>query len=294
MDRLELRHVRAFLCVARHLHFARAADELDIAPPALTRLVQDAERLLGVRLFHRTRRSVALSAAGAAYLGEAQAALAHLARGRERAALAERGEIGRIELGYVSSAAYAGVLQRTVGAFRDAHPRIRVDVREVPMSEVAARLDAGTLDAAYVRPPLPLPLPLPDGVSTHTVHRDVFVVAVHGQSPLAARASIRPAALAGERFVVPEQALGTLEAARRGRFEPIVDARPGALVAVLAHVSVSGGVAIVPKALVGCVSLPGVAYRPIEGKPIASEVAVAYRRHEKAPAVRAFVRQAAL
>lgn len=80
------------------------------------------------------------------------------------------------------------------------------------MSEVAARLDAGTLDAAYVRPPLPLP----DGVSTHTVHRDVFVVAVHGQSPLAARASIRPAALAGERFVVPEQALGTLEAARRG------------------------------------------------------------------------------
>lgn len=290
MDRLELRHVRAFLCVARHLHFARAADELDIAPPALTRLVQDAERLLGVRLFHRTRRSVALSAAGAAYLGEAQAALAHLARGRERAALAERGEIGRIELGYVSSAAYAGVLQRTVGAFRDAHPRIRVDVREVPMSEVAARLDAGTLDAAYVRPPLPLP----DGVSTHTVHRDVFVVAVHAQSPLAARASIRPAALAGERFVVPEQALGTLEVARRGRFEPIVDARPGALVAVLAHVSVSGGVAIVPKALVGCVSLPGVAYRPIEGKPIASEVAVAYRRHEKAPAVRAFVRQAAL
>ncbi|VBQ19874.1 LysR family transcriptional regulator [Burkholderia pseudomallei] len=290
MDRLELRHVRAFLCVARHLHFARAADELDIAPPALTRLVQDAERLLGVRLFHRTRRSVALSAAGAAYLGEAQAALAHLARGRERAALAERGEIGRIELGYVSSAAYAGVLQRTVGAFRDAHPRIRVDVREVPVSEVAARLDAGTLDAAYVRPPLPLP----DGVSTHTVHRDVFVVAVHGQSPLAARASIRPAALAGERFVVPEQALGTLEVARRGRFEPIVDARPGALVAVLAHVSVSGGVAIVPKALVGCVSLPGVAYRPIEGKPIASEVAVAYRRHEKAPAVRAFVRQAAL
>ncbi|KGU89381.1 bacterial regulatory helix-turn-helix, lysR family protein [Burkholderia pseudomallei MSHR4372] len=232
MDRLELRHVRAFLCVARHLHFARAADELDIAPPALTRLVQDAERLLGVRLFHRTRRSVALSAAGAAYLGEAQAALAHLARGRERAALAERGEIGRIELGYVSSAAYAGVLQRTVGAFRDAHPRIRVDVREVPMSEVAARLDAGTLDAAYVRPPLPLP----DGVSTHTVHRDVFVVAVHGQSPLAARASIRPAALAGERFVVPEQALGTLEVARRGRFEPIVDARPGALVAVLAFV----------------------------------------------------------
>lgn len=190
MDRLELRHVRAFLCVARHLHFARAADELDIAPPALTRLVQDAERLLGVRLFHRTRRSVALSAAGEVYLSEAQTALAHLARGRELAALAERGEIGRIEVGYVSSAAYAGVLQRTVGAFRDAHPRIGVDVREVPMGDVAAQLDAGTLDVAYVRPPLPLP----EGVSTHTVHRDVFVAAVPGHSPRAFRADRRRAA----------------------------------------------------------------------------------------------------
>ncbi|KVK72728.1 MULTISPECIES: LysR family transcriptional regulator [Burkholderia] len=286
MDRLELRHVRAFLCVARHLHFARAADELDIAPPALTRLIQDAERLLGVRLFHRTRRSVALSAAGAVYVGQAEAALAHLARGRELAALAERGEIGRIEVGYVSSAAYSGVLQRTIGAFRDAHAGISVDVREVSMGAVAAQLDAGTLDVAYVRPPLPLP----DGVLTHTVHRDVFVAALPAHSPLAAGESIRPAALAGERFVVPEQALGTLEVARRGRFEPIVAARPGALVAVLAYVSVSGFVAVVPQALVGCVSLPGVAYRPIEGKPIPSEVALAYRKHEKAPAVRAFVR----
>ncbi|MCA3871668.1 MAG: LysR family transcriptional regulator, partial [Burkholderia sp.] len=48
MDRLEFRHVRAFLSVAQHLHFARAAEALDMAPPALTRQIQEAERVLGV------------------------------------------------------------------------------------------------------------------------------------------------------------------------------------------------------------------------------------------------------
>jgi len=86
--KLELRHIRCFVCVAKHLHFARAAEELDIAPPSLTKQIQEIERLLSVRLFHRTKRSVALTAAGEAYLPEALAALAHLSRGHELAALA--------------------------------------------------------------------------------------------------------------------------------------------------------------------------------------------------------------
>src|ERR1700735_3486987 len=104
MRQLELHHLRCIACVAKHLHFARAAEELEIAAPSLTKQIQEIERLLGVRLFHRTKRTVALSAAGEAYLPEALAALAHLSRGHELAALAERGELGRIEVGYVASA----------------------------------------------------------------------------------------------------------------------------------------------------------------------------------------------
>jgi DNA-binding transcriptional LysR family regulator len=47
-------------------------------------------------------------------------------------------------------------------------------------------------------------------------------------------------------------------------------------------------VAIVPRTLALCVTLPGVEFRPITGKPVPSEVAMAYRRHERAPAVQAF------
>ncbi|MGU7772005.1 LysR family transcriptional regulator [Burkholderia sp. MR1-5-21] len=286
MGQLEFRHVRAFLSVAQHLHFARAADALDMAPPALTRQIQEAERLLGVRLFQRSRRSVTLSAAGEAYLAEASAAFEHLQRGRELATLAERGELGRIEVGYVSSAVYSGTLQRTVGAFRVAHPRIELNLREVPMDDVAKQIDSGRLDIAYVRPPMPLP----GEIRTVTLQRDVFIAAVPADSSLAAQQSIKAADLAGMQFAVPEQELGTLEVARRGRFAPVIAARPGGLLAVLACVSVNGWVAVIPDALARCVALPGVVYRPLAGKPITSELALAFRRFEKAPAVRAFLR----
>ncbi|MFM0736169.1 LysR family transcriptional regulator [Paraburkholderia xenovorans] len=285
MRQLELRHIRAFVCVTNHLHFSRAADELEIAAPSLTKLIQEAERLLGVRLFHRTKRSVVLSAAGSAYLAEALAALEHLARGEERAGLAERGELGRIEVGYVASAVYAGVLQRAVGAFRRLHPGVDISIREVPMDTIAAMLRDGLLDAAYVRPPMPLE----DGIEATTVHRDRFVLALPEDSALAAAPELKPSQLRDQYFVLPEQEAGTFEVARRGRFSPRLGLRPGTLAAVLACVSLGGNVAVVPHALAGCIALPGVVYREIAGKPIASEIALAYRKFERAPAVRAFL-----
>ncbi|NYH16648.1 LysR family transcriptional regulator [Paraburkholderia bryophila] len=285
MRQLELRHIHAFVCVAKQLHFSRAADELGIAAPSLTKLIQEAERLLGVRLFHRTKRSVALSAAGNAYLVEALTALDHLARGEERALLAERGELGRIEVGYVASAVYAGVLQRSVGGFRDTHPGVEISIREVPMDAVAAMLHDGLLDAAYVRPPMPLA----DGIQAATVHHDRFVLAIPADSPLAASETVKPAQLHDQWFVLPEQEAPTFEVARRGRFSPRLGPRPGTLASVLACVSLGGKVAVVPQTLAECVVLPGVVYRDIAGKAIASEIAIAYRKYEKTAAVKAFL-----
>ncbi|WP_321797223.1 LysR substrate-binding domain-containing protein [Caballeronia sp. J97] len=282
---VELRHVRCFLSVARHLHFARAAEELGIAPPALTRQIQEAERLLGARLFHRTKRSVALTAAGEAYLTEAVNALDHLARGAERAALAQRGELGKIVIGYVGSAVYSGVLQATVRGFRARYPLVEIGIEEIVMREAGALLIEGRIDIAYVRPPVPYP----EGVESRTVHRDAFIVALPEDSPLAASTVIAPAQLRDQSFVVPEQESGTLEVARRGRFTARVVAQPGTLADVLAHVSLGGDVAVVPRSLAQCVTVPGVEYREIAGKAVPSEVAMVFRRLERAAAVQAYL-----
>lgn len=282
---LELRHLRCILAVARHLHFARAAEELGIAPPSLTKQIRDAEHLLKFRLFHRTRRSVTLTAAGEAYMPGAAAVLAQLDEARERGLLAERGQLGRIQIGYVASAVFAGVIRRTLTQFRELHPRIDVQLAEIAMDEIPARLAGRQLDVAYVRPPMPHP----EELQTLRVHQDEFVVALPEDSALAAQTEIAPQQLRHAQFAVPEQESGTLEVARRGRFSPRIVSRPGPLVAVVASVSLSGSVAVVPGSLCACVALPGVVYRPLTGKPIPSEIALLYRRHERSRAVRAFL-----
>ncbi|MGF6746884.1 LysR family substrate-binding domain-containing protein [Paraburkholderia sp. MM5482-R1] len=194
--------------------------------------------------------------------------------------------MGRIEIGYVASAAYAGVLQKVVGGFRGTHAGVEVSIREVPMDAVAVMLGDGLLDAAYVRPPMPLAV----GIQATTVHRDRFVLALPADSPLADSASVRPSQLRDQCFVLPEQESGTFEVARRGRFSPRLGPRPGTLAAVLACVSLGGYVSAVPHTLADCIALPGVVYRDIAGQAIASEIALAFRRHERAPAVKAFLR----
>jgi DNA-binding transcriptional LysR family regulator len=153
------------------------------------------------------------------------------------------------------------------------------------MREAGALLMEGRVDIAYVRPPVPYP----EGVEARTVHRDAFIVALPADSPLAASRVITPAQLCDQSFVVPEQESGTLEVARRGRFTARVVAQPGTLADVLAHVSLGGDVAVVPRSLAQCVTVPGVEYREIAGKAVPSEVAMVYRRFERAAAVRAYL-----
>jgi DNA-binding transcriptional LysR family regulator len=75
MDRLETRELAYFLAVADELHFTRAAARLDIAQPALSKAIRQLERRLGVKLFERSSRTVALTPAGQVLASEARYAL---------------------------------------------------------------------------------------------------------------------------------------------------------------------------------------------------------------------------
>ncbi|MEU2622435.1 LysR family transcriptional regulator [Streptomyces sp. NPDC007157] len=75
MDRLEVRQLEYFVAVAEELHFSRAAEQLGIAPPPLSRAIAQLERRLGVTLFERTSRRVDLTSAGQVLLVESRNAL---------------------------------------------------------------------------------------------------------------------------------------------------------------------------------------------------------------------------
>src|ERR1700761_1765244 len=179
---MELRHLRYFVAVTETLHFGRAAEHLGIAAPTLTVQIQEIERTLSARLFARTRRSVALTPAGEIFLTEARAVLARFARAESVGRRAGRGEVGRIELGYVGSAIYAGVLQTQVKRFRVAWPEVDIRSRELPMIDLPALLSEGQVDIGFVR----MPMALPAGLSRHIIARDEFCAAFPADHPEAA------------------------------------------------------------------------------------------------------------
>src|SRR5690349_1236179 len=199
---MELRHLRYFIAVAERLHFAQAAEALGIAPPTLTVQIQEMERALQAQLFRRTRRSVVLTPAGEAFLAEARETVAQFERALHVGQRAGRGELGRIHIGYVGSAAFSGILQKQLRAFRKARPHVLVQAAEYPMGELPALLEEGRVDVAFVR----LPVDLPPSLRAHVLVRDAFCAALPAEHPLAAAAGpIKARALAGESFVVPEQ-----------------------------------------------------------------------------------------
>src|SRR4051812_37908975 len=102
----DLRHLRYFVTVAETLSFARAAERLHVSQPPLSRQIQALEAGLGTPLFVRTKRSVRLSAAGAALLPEAQRLLEQAEALRDHAQGLSQGKSGRIALGCITTAAH--------------------------------------------------------------------------------------------------------------------------------------------------------------------------------------------
>jgi len=278
---MDIRHFRYFLAVARHRNFTRAAEQLGIAPPTLTRQIQDMEAELGARLFLRQVRDVSLTEAGAALVIDAEATVRQFESAQRNAQRAGRGDIGHIELGYVASAVYSGLLQKQVQGFAGQYPDVSLNVRESPMASLPNMILEGRFDLGYIR----CPLTLPEGVESVRLSDEGFVLALSVDSWLNRLPVINSAHLHNENFILPEQVVGTLQVAARGAFVPKLGAQPGGLVAVIALVSLGQGVAVVPESVVGHVSLPNVVYRQINDCNASSWLALIHRRFEKSPAV---------
>jgi len=285
---MDMRHLRSFVTVAQNLHFSKSAEQLGVSAPTLTAQIQEVERLLDARLFNRTKRSVALTPAGEAFLTEARSTLEQFEKAINVGQRAGRGQVGRVEIGYVGSAAFFGVLQDQVQRFHNQWPDVIVSTKELPSEQLTPMLEEGRIDVAFVR----TPVDLPHAISSHILARDRFCLALPADHLLAKTLDdISPSTLASESFVIPEQGLGLREVAKRGRFDPHIVSAPGTLVAVLTQVALGVGVAVIPSILIHTIQLPNVVFRGIAGPAIASGVEALYRRHERLPIVCNLIRQ---
>jgi DNA-binding transcriptional LysR family regulator len=157
---LHLPHLIAFEVAARHLNFARAAQELDVTPTAMSKTIKQMEQQLGTRLFNRTTRSVALTESGSALFSSLVPALAQIRQSIDQARSTSTRPSGLLRLN-TSYVAYAALIEPHVRAFMEHYPEIQVDVQvDNGLSDiVAGGFDAGIrLGQAVQRDMVAVPL----------------------------------------------------------------------------------------------------------------------------------------
>ncbi len=177
---MELRQLRYFIAVAEELHFGRAAARLFIAQPPLSQQIKKLEEEMGVLLFDRSNRRVRLTPEGRKFLCVARSTLESLDCGVEKVKRMARGEIGRLQVGFVNTAAQSR-FPNVVAEFRKHHPGITLDIREmyshVQRDAVAAgEMDAGLVHCCCVEM---------RGLDWLTFLSEEYVLAVHEDHPIA-------------------------------------------------------------------------------------------------------------
>ncbi|ORE93579.1 LysR family transcriptional regulator [Stappia sp. 22II-S9-Z10] len=286
---IENRLILSFIQVAETLHFGKAAEQLNIAQPALSRQIMQLEERLQVQLLERTQRRVALTPAGDLFLRHAYRIAAELERALTEVRRLHAGATGHVCVGFIHSATFS-VLPALLQRFRAERPGVVLDLQEMGLAALQQALIERRVDVAVTRPPLDR-----TGVAHHLLSRQAFVLAVPAGHRLAEAAAAPLAAVEGEDLIVQSSCADQLAHARitamceAAGFMPRLTHAPPHFHTIMALVGAGMGVAIVPEAA-RATCTPAVRCLPITDAPASSiHLVLAWRTEETAPAVRRFV-----
>ncbi len=286
---MDLRQLRYFVAVARERNFTRAAEQLHIAQPPLSRQIQQMEQELGVQLLVRSSRPIRLTDAGRLFYEEAQQVLGRVEQMKDAARRVGHGQRRVISIGFVASTLYAG-LPTVVRRLRQARPDADVRLVEMMSGPQVEGLKNGRIDVGFGRMRSSDP-----SVERQVLREERLVVAIPPAFALAAEdAPLKPAALKGQKLVVypseprpsfADQVLSLLgeHGVRPPQLQEVRD-----LQTALGLVAAETGVCLIPASARFLRS--DLRYRLIDDQEATSPVVMSYRRNED-PALIALLRQ---
>ena len=149
---MELRHLRYFVAVGEALNFTKAATQLRVAQPALSRQVSDLEDELGVDLLNRTSHGVGLTAEGKLFLEEARGILQRADESITKVRALARGEFGELHVGYLPPLDL-GILPHALAEFQKTTPGVKVILHDLGSDELCDELRNGFLQLALMIQP---------------------------------------------------------------------------------------------------------------------------------------------
>ena len=194
---VELQQIRYVVAVAEELSFTRAAERCFVVQSALSHRIKALESELGVTLFARSSRRVALTPAGEAFLPAARASLAAAERAATDAAAAAGRVRGTLTIGVIPTVT-ALDLPAVLADFHRDHPAVRIRLQTGDSKVFMAAIGTGDVDIAVLGMPASDP---PTGVAWRELSREDLVAVVPDDHRLAGRPRVGPAELADETFV---------------------------------------------------------------------------------------------
>lgn len=287
---MELRHLRYFVAVAEALSFTKAAQQLRLAQPSLTRQVRNLEDEIGVRLLDRAKNQIALTEAGRLFLFDSKKLLALSAESVAAVQRLNRGESSQLNIGYVANLHY-GLLPATLGAFRKLCPLVALNLFDLSCAGQFEALAGHKIDLGFIglRPPLSSHELLAEGVAFDTI-----LVALPATHPLAKKAKVGLTDLASQFFIGmaekthPGVREWLLETCQGAGFAVKILQEAAAEPAMIQFVADGLGVALMPEQTAG---LPheGVIFRPLT-PPLRREATIAWRADNPSKPLQDYIR----
>jgi DNA-binding transcriptional LysR family regulator len=276
---VDLRLLRYFQVVVEERNIGRAATRLLMTQPPLSRAMRQLESDLGLTLLERSHAGVRPTPAGQMLYDESRALLEQADRARSRVVAA--GGAPSLTVGTLSDAVEQ-IGPALAPAFRKLHPGVPVQFREADFTDPTCGLRTANVDVAVTYTPFD-----PSGLSVRRLRREAVGILVRADDPLAGRATVSAADLAGRRVAqLPDDTDPLWRAYWSGH--TFLTGVQGPVVRT-AHECIQG---ILWSSLVGLAPLEhrfpgGLATVPIDGNP-ATHLVIAWRRHDPNPLVRAF------
>jgi len=278
---LTLHQFEVYQRVALTGSFTRAAEELRLSQPVVSRTVGDIERTLGARLLERTTRSVEMTAAGREFLGVAQGVLDAYRLGLSRFSAYREGEYGHVTIAALPSVA-AVLLPPIAAGFLAEHPGVTLHLLDGTTREVLEHLRSGAADLAVTDQS-----PASAGLSVHSLVEDRVLAVLPAGHRLSALTKLTWSDLAAERFIAfsPDSSvrrLTDLGFAQAGVApETLVETRA---VATAGGMIASGlGISAMPELVLPLLSFTHLDTRPLERPTITRKLALHLRPGETLP-----------
>lgn len=259
-----LAQITSFIAVAENLHFGRAAEELNMTQPPLSRQIQKLEKSIGVHLFERNNRTVTLTPAGEAFLSEAYSLVAAANRAPRMAQNIAKGASGQIVIGCTAVSTFSA-LGSLITAIADETPGIRVEIVELVTAEQIKALDEGRIDVGLGRVAR-----LTESVESIVIQSEGLVLAVPVGHEFAKRDSVSTQEIVGQALLMhdPVKARYFYDLVVRyinvGANEVVHS--PSQILTIINLVAAGRGIAVVSESA-SQLKLGGVIYLPLDGIP---------------------------